>query len=355
MIRRTRVDPAATGGGPRTATATRPGPTASRRRQRRTVPDAPVRSYYGRPVIKPPAWKNPDVPLYLFLGGLAGASATMAAAAEATGRPGQVRAGYLTAAPAAAAGVLALIHDLGRPERFLHMLRVVKPTSPLSIGSWLLATFGTLSGAAAAGLVTGRAPGVGRLARAGAGLLGPLMMTYTSVLVADTAVPAWHEAHRELPFVFAGGALASGGGAALLATPAGEAGPATAVAVTGVVLEEVAERRMRRRLGALAEPYHTGRAAMIRRAGRVLRAVGAAAALAGGGRPTGRLAGVALLAGVLCGRSAVFEAGRASAADPRYTIGPQRERLARRAAAGAGHRTTSVIPSRGGTSSPITG
>ncbi|HLV59248.1 MAG TPA: NrfD/PsrC family molybdoenzyme membrane anchor subunit [Natronosporangium sp.] len=306
-----------------------------RRRRRRTVPEVPVRSYYGRPVIKPPAWKNPDVPLYLFLGGLAGASATMAAVAEATGRPAQARAGHLTAAPAAAAGVLALIHDLGRPERFLHMLRVVKPTSPLSIGSWLLATFGTLSGAAAASLVTGRAPALGRLAGTGAGLLGPLMMTYTSVLVADTAVPAWHEAHRELPFLFAGGALASGGGAALLATPAGAAGPPTAVAAAGVLLEEAVERRMRRRLGMLAEPYHTGRAGAFRRAGRVLRAAGAVAALAGGSRLTGRLAGVALLAGALCARSAVFEAGRASAADPRYTVGPQRERLARRAAAGA--------------------
>jgi hypothetical protein len=314
--------------------ATRPGSTAGRRGRRRAAPAAPVRSYYGRPVIKPPTWKNPDVPLYLFLGGLAGASATMAAAAEATGRPAQARAGHLTAAPAAAAGVLVLVHDLGRPERFLHMLRVVKPTSPLSVGSWLLATFGTLSGAAAASLVTGRAPAVGRLARAGAGLLGPLMMTYTSVLVADTAVPAWHEAHRELPFLFAGGALASGGGAALLATP-GAAGPATAVAAAGVVLEEVAERRMRRRLGVLAEPYHTGRARAFGRAGRVLRAAGTVAALAGGGRLAGRLAGVALLAGALCARAAVFEAGRASAADPRYTIGPQRERLARRAAASA--------------------
>ncbi|MDQ3456389.1 MAG: polysulfide reductase, partial [Actinomycetota bacterium] len=58
----------------------------------------------------------------------------------------------------------------------------------------------------------GRHPRLGRLAGAGATVLGPAMTTYTAVLLAATAVPGWHEAHRELPFVFARSALASAGG-----------------------------------------------------------------------------------------------------------------------------------------------
>ncbi|WP_420813821.1 NrfD/PsrC family molybdoenzyme membrane anchor subunit, partial [Phytoactinopolyspora endophytica] len=119
------------------------------------VPRAEFQSYYGRPIIKPPTWKNPDVPAYFFLGGLAGASSAMAALGDMSGRPRLARVGCLAAAAGAAGGTVALIHDLGRPERFLNMLRVFKPTSPLSMGSWLLASFGTLSGAAAASTVTG--------------------------------------------------------------------------------------------------------------------------------------------------------------------------------------------------------
>ena len=41
----------------------------SPRREKAMVPDAEFRSYYGKPILKPPAWKVPDVPAYLFLGG----------------------------------------------------------------------------------------------------------------------------------------------------------------------------------------------------------------------------------------------------------------------------------------------
>jgi DMSO reductase anchor subunit len=300
---------------------------------------AEFRSYYGRPVIKAPAWKAPDVAAYLFLGGTAGASSAMAALAGATGRPRLARAGTLAAGIGAAAGAGALVHDLGRPERFLNMLRVFKPTSPLSVGSWTLASFGTLSGAAAASTVTGLLPGLGRATGAGAALLGPVMMTYTAVLVADTAVPAWHEAHRQLPFVFAGSALASGGGVGLLAAPPSEVGPARVMAVAGTALELAAERRMTTRLGLVGEPYHRGRAGRWMRVGQVLSAAGALAALVRRDRAATALSGVALLAGSLCTRLGVFEAGRASARDPRYTVVPQRERVTERTA-------TPVRPSR---------
>lgn len=287
-----------------------------------------MKSYYGQPILKPPTWKTPDVPAYFFLGGLAGSSAAMAAFAELTRRPQLARAGYLTAAAGTACGAGFLIHDLGRPERFLNMLRVMKPTSPLSVGSWLLASFGTLAGVSAVSTVTGLLPRLAWLAKAGAAALGPAVMTYPAVLVADTAVPAWHEAHRELPFLFAGGSLTSGAGLGLLAAPAGQAGPARVTAVAGAGLELVAQRRMDARLGMLAEPYRRGAAGRWMRLGSLLSVAGAAGALAGRGRLLSALSGVALLGGALCTRFGVFEAGRASARDPKYTVRPQRERLA---------------------------
>ncbi|WP_308446269.1 NrfD/PsrC family molybdoenzyme membrane anchor subunit [Actinocatenispora rupis] len=305
------------------------------------VPEAEFGSYYGRPILKQPVWKVPDVPAYLFLGGMAGGSALLAAFADATGRPCLRRVGRVTASAASLASVGALVHDLGRPARFLNMLRVLKPTSPLSVGSWILAPFTGLAAGAALSDVTGRLPTIGRLAGAGAAVLGPAMATYTAALLADTAVPAWHEAHRELPFVFGGSALASAGAAGMIAAPAAQAGPARRLAVLGAGLELGASRLMLRRLGPLlSEPYHQGRVGRMHRAATVLTAAGAGlGAVAGRRRWLGVAAGVLLAAGSVTTRFAVFEAGRASARDPKYTVVPQRERLAARATDPAGADT----------------
>jgi hypothetical protein len=297
------------------------------------VDEAEFTSYYGRPILKGPVWKVPDVPAYLYLGGLAGSSALMGELAEFTGRPGLRRVGRLAAAVGSGAGAVALVHDLGRPERFLNMLRMVKPTSPLSIGSWILAPFGGLATVAAGSEVTGWLPGLGRLAGAGSAALGAPLTTYTAVLLANTAVPAWHEAYPELPFLFAGSALASGGGAGLALAPAGEVGPARRMLLFGAAVELGAGQRMERRLGLAGEPYRTGRPGALLRAGKLLTAAAAGAAAAGGvagrrGRPLDRAAGVLANAGAVCTRFGVFLAGRVSAADPRYTVVPQRERLA---------------------------
>lgn len=295
--------------------------------EQRMVPDAEFRSYYGQPVIKPPVWKVPDVPGYLYLGGLAGASATMAALADATGRPALRRIGRLASTVGATASVGALVHDLGKPQRFLHMLRVFKPTSPLSVGSWILAPFGTLSGAAAASELTGIAPRLGSAAGAAAGLLGPAMTTYTAVLLADTAVPAWHEAHPHLPVVFAGSALASAGGAGLLA--GSQAGPARRMAVLGAAVELGATAVMERSIGLPGETYRTGRAGTLLRTARALTAAGGLGALLGRrSRVLSALAGLLLNAGAATTRFGIFEAGMQSARDPRYTVVPQRQRLA---------------------------
>src|SRR4051794_19004611 len=114
------------------------------------VPEAEFTSYYGRPIIKSPTWKNPEVPLYFFLGGAAGTASVIGALAEFTGRPKLARNAQYTAAAGALSSVVLLIDDLGRPERFLHMLRVFKPTSPLSVGSYILSPFSALTAATAA-------------------------------------------------------------------------------------------------------------------------------------------------------------------------------------------------------------
>jgi formate-dependent nitrite reductase membrane component NrfD len=296
------------------------------------VEPAEFRSYYGRPILKEPAWKQPDVPLYLFLGGAAGASASIAALADVTGRPELARVGRLVASGGSLASVVALIHDLGKPTRFLHMLRVLKPTSPLSVGSWILSPFSGLAAVAAFSELTGVFPRTGRLAGAAAGLLGPAMCTYTAVLLADTATPSWHEAHGTLPVLFAGSAVTSGAGAALMAVRPAETGPVVRAGLAGAVAELVAEHHLEIGLGLASEPYRTGRAGKLLKAAKVLTATGAALSLAARrNRAAGVVAGAAYVASGLCTRFGVYAAGVESTRDPKYVVVPQRERLERRA------------------------
>lgn len=306
-------------------------------RAQTAAPSEEFRSYYGRPILKEPAWNTPDVPVYLFLGGLAGASSLLAAVSGETGRNGLARVGRVTAGLSVLGSLAALIHDLGRPERFLNMLRVFKPTSPLSMGSWTIAVFGSLAGATATSEVTGVWRGAGRAAGITAAGLGPAMATYTSVLLADTAIPAWHDAHRELPFVFGGSAMTAAAGVALAAAPLKEAGPAASMALAGAAMKIAGVEVMTRHLGLVAEPYSRGRAGKLIRAAKILTAAGAAGAVAGRrSRAISALAGTCLVAGSLALRFGVFDAGVQSARDPRYTVIPQRERLSAAAPANAG-------------------
>ncbi|MGI8947822.1 MAG: NrfD/PsrC family molybdoenzyme membrane anchor subunit [Ornithinimicrobium sp.] len=293
-------------------------------------------SYYGRQIIKTPTWKTPDVPLYLFLGGLAGASAVLAQGAALGDYPDLERVTRLAAAGGAGLGTVWLIHDLGRPARFLNMLRMFKVTSPLSVGSFVLAPFSSLAAGAAASEVTGRLPVLGRVAGLGAAGLGPLLATYTGALLANTAVPVWHDGHRELPFVFAGSGAAAAGGLAMLLVPADQAGPARRMSVAGVLLDVAAHEAMELRMGPLiSEPYHQGTPGVLMKIARSLSVTGAVASLlARRSRAAALVGGVACVAGSVVTRFAVFEAGLASARDPKYTVIPQKERLAERQASG---------------------
>ena len=293
-----------------------------------------VRSYYGRPVLKEPVWKA-EIPIYFFTGGLGGASSVLSLVARVAGNELLARRSIQIASAADAVSPPLLISDLGRPERFLNMLRVYKVTSPMSVGSWILAYSSAASSVSAFLNTIGRLRRVSELARTAAAFSGAPLAIYTATLISDTAIPVWHEARRELPFLFGSSAVASAGAASAIAVPPAEAGPARRLAVGGVLLENALFRLMEKRLGMVGEPYSTGEAGKFKRIATGCTLSGAAL-LATAGRRSRLMAvtgGALVLAGEAAVRWSVFKAGFQSARDPKYVVEPQRERAASRAGA----------------------
>ncbi|MFL5892510.1 MAG: NrfD/PsrC family molybdoenzyme membrane anchor subunit [Solirubrobacterales bacterium] len=324
-----------TGPGPRTtqATRTKVGERRWGRRreggERAMVPREEPRSYYGRPVIKPPIWTW-EIPTYFFTGGLGGASAAFAWAAERSGNRELARNSWLIALGGISVSPLLLTADLGKPMRFIYMLRVFKVTSPMNVGSWLLTLAGLATAPAASSAILGFPGGrLGRAAPAASGALGLSIATYTAVLISNTAVPIWSEARWELPLSFAASAAASAGAAAALATPPELAAPARRLAIGGAVVESAMTELMERRLGELGEPYREGASGKLAKAAKALTVAGGALMATGAkrSRPVVATGAACLLAGSFCERWAVYKAGFASANDPKYTVGPQGDRL----------------------------
>ena len=287
-------------------------------------------SYYGRPIIKEPTWTW-EVPTYFFTGGLAGASSVLSTAAKLTGNETLSRRALFIGAAADLVSPALLVSDLGRPERFHHMLRVVKVTSPMNIGSWVLLVSSSASNTAAMLELLGWLKPVKLLADGVSTLAGPLLATYTGVLVADTAVPVWHQARRELPWIFAACASASAGAAAWIFVHPRDAGPARRLAVAGVLAEGALMQVMQRRLGTVGEVYRQGEAGKFSRAAKGMATAGAVL-LATRGRKSRRaaaLGGALVCAGELSLRWAVMKAGKQSARDPKYVVESQRERIRR--------------------------
>jgi DMSO reductase anchor subunit len=300
----------------------------SPRREATVVPEVELRTYYGEPVLKEPVWKW-EIPAYLFTGGLAAGSSLVAAAADLAGDEVLARRMEQVALGAAGISGVLLTSDLGRPARAHHMLRVVKPSSPMSIGAWLLCAFS----AGTAGAVTLGRFGAGRrptrALRLATAALAPAVASYTAVLLADTAIPAWHDAHRELPFVFVGGAAASAAGLGLVLVPPDRHGGLPALLVAGAGLELIAARIMERHLDRtiVGRAYRSGRAKMLSRIAQVATVAGGAVAIAGRRRRGLSVAGGLVgLVGAIAERYAIVDAGRASARDPFAVVEPQRER-----------------------------
>lgn len=291
-------------------------------------------SYYGRPVVKEPVWIW-SVPVYFFAGGAAGAAAVLAAAARAVGGrelQGLVKRGRSIAAVGGAAGAALLIADLGRPERFLNMLRVFRASSPLSVGSWVLAgASGTTAGSA---LLTGRGrfgSALADLAGAVGGALGMPLSGYTGVVLTNTAIPSWQAARRSLPALFVASSASSGG--ALLELVGGlsdrEARIVKRFRVAGSLGEmaamEAVEREVASAGDAVVRPYREGRSADLWRASKMLTAGSLGLSLLPRRWRWARTLAPTLAAlGSLTMRFGVVETGQASARDPEATFAAQR-------------------------------
>jgi len=315
---------------------------------------AEVRSYHGQPVLKEPTWTW-EIPCYFFTGGLGGAAAGLSWLCELRGNDELARRGWLVSLSAIGVSPAFLISDLGRPSRFYNMLRMFKVTSPMSVGSWILSFNGATAAAAAAQEWLDVPIPFGRAAKPVAAALGLPLSTYTAALIANTAIPVWHEARRELPFVFAAGAAMSAGAAMVAASPVSCAAPARRLAVAGAVAELGIERFMESRLGSLGEPYHQGAPRTFSWVSRVATAAGAGlVGLAGArSRPAAVAGGLLMCAGALATRWSIYKAGFASAADPAYVVGPQRDRIAAGERPGAA-RTVARAPGDDRRGSPAT-
>ncbi len=312
------------------------------------VPSSPPQggaTYYDRPLLKEPVWKW-YVPAYFYAGGAAGASAVLGAIAQAVGGEemrGLVKRARWVSALGCASGTVLLVLDLGRRERFLNMLRVFRPTSPMSVGSFVLAAAGPLTAVAA---LLAEADGDGALGVLGdaagyaAGAAGLPLSGYTAVLVSNSAIPIWQEVRRSLPALFVSSAVSSA--ASLLDVTSLSPKERSAVhrfGVAGKAAELVAMRAVERdasRVERVGRPLREGFSGTLWRASKAATAAGLALTLLPGKHAWKRTAAAALgTAGALGIRMAIFYAGVASARDPRATFEHQR----------AGHGASEVTAS----------
>lgn len=284
----------------------------------------------AKPIVKEPAW-TPEIPFYFYAGGLAGASAGLAWLGELRGNDELARRAWGGALAGTLVSPVLLISDLGVPARFLNMLRMLKLTSPMSVGSWILAVFGAAATFASTNAWFGWWGRAGRLAHPVAAAFGLPLAAYTGALIGDTAIPAWHEAHRELPFVSVAGAAMSAGAFSAAATPVAFAAPARRLALAGAVCELGATTLMERRLGDLGEPYRSGAAGKLATAAKAATALGAGLIAVRGSRSRRVAVGGAALitTGAILTRWSIYRAGFQSARRPQDIVGPQRAAAAR--------------------------
>ncbi|MEA2325325.1 MAG: hypothetical protein QOE68_284 [Thermoanaerobaculia bacterium] len=282
-------------------------------------PETP--SYYGLPIVKPPVWTW-EVPLYFFVGGAAGASSVIAFTAQLAGASDALvrDARWIAAIGAAASGPL-LILDLGRPERFLNMLRVFKPQSAMSVGAWTL----TLFGATTTGAVIAEMLGMTRIGDASAfvaALSGLVMATYTGVLLGATAIPVWAAHAKTLPIHFGASAMASA--TALLTLRGHDEQALNILALAAAVFETYTGIELESDRTIDSEPLRRGVTGTTIRIGGifsgplplVLRLLGIRS------KRARRAAAASSLLGSLITRVAWIEAGKASAVDPRPLLRP---------------------------------
>jgi len=289
-------------------------------------------TYYGRPMLKAPVWAS-YIPTYYFLGGAAGASLALGAAvqldrSEATS--GLVRKAHWVGIVASSIGAGFLILDLGRPLRFLNMMRVFRPTSPMNMGAWILA--GTPPAAIAAGLFARSSMFrmLGEICGYVSGFLGLALCTYTGVLVGNTAVPVWQEGRRVLPILFGASAASTAGGMLGMFNDlnARERRIVRAFTAVGAAAEVACSKWMEHetsRVEPVGLPLRRGLSGALWNGAGLLSLAALAVTITPGRSRTKRIIGGSLAAlGSFALRFAVHYAGEASARDPKASFHLQR-------------------------------
>jgi formate-dependent nitrite reductase membrane component NrfD len=305
-------------------------------------------SYYDIPLLQKPHW-GWEIEWYFFIGGIASGSAILAALADVIGEPDDVRivrlGRYAATLGGAISGVL-LIKDLGRPERFLNMMRIVKLKSPMSVGVYALSAFSVFSGL----MLTRQAKADGLLPFDPAGFLprvpldvawagsAALLGSYTGVLIGATAIPIWFIGSRHIPAIFVCSATSTACAftlAVLALVPGTKSSTLRKIErleIFAATLELALLRDYRRRSGALGTALFDGRiGAQLRTTtelfGIIVPVVLNLPGAFSRGEHTGRaarartlLAAGLTLAGGLALRRCLLRAGKVSAADPRAYI-----------------------------------
>jgi formate-dependent nitrite reductase membrane component NrfD len=180
----------------RGATLTRPGRAGAAHEHARDA-------YKDVPILQPPTWNN-DIAAYFFLGGVSSGAFLLGALLDAGGtrtkRASLARTARIVSFAAMLPCPALLIDDLGTPSRFHHMLRIFKPSSPMSLGSWALTAHGAFATLIAARQLaaTGKLPLGGFLTAIPERVLTlggfPTALTlggYTGVLLGTTSIPVW--------------------------------------------------------------------------------------------------------------------------------------------------------------------
>jgi formate-dependent nitrite reductase membrane component NrfD len=299
----------------------------------------PDTTYYDRPLLKASVW-SVDIPIYYFLGGTAGAAMTLGAALQLvsprSGHPLRRLSNicHWTGIIGSTVGSVFLIHDLGRPLRFLYMMRVFRPTSPMNMGVWIL------SGAAPTAIMTGmlvnRRGWLGTLREVTgylSGMFGAALAGYTGVLVANTAVPLWQPARRWVPVMFMASSAASAASVIdILSNDPRTRALTRTFGTAGRVVEVAAAKKVEHeasRIPKVGEPLRRGGAAVLWKTASALTAASLLASLwPGRSRKLSVAAGVLGLAGSFCLRFAVHYASSVSARDPRAVFHQQRDEAA---------------------------
>jgi hypothetical protein len=286
--------------------------------------------YYGEPVVRPPVWTW-EIPVYFFIGGLAGMSAVIAAIGLVFHQANVTRTAMWVAAIGAIVSPVLLILDLGRPRLFLNMLRVFKHRSPMSVGAWILLFFG---GCAVPGLIALEVHArqifaggfdqflqvISFLLILGSAFWGMFLATYTGVLLGATAIPAWFLHRTVLPLHF--GVAGLGSAAALLEllghriAPLAALGFLTAATETALWIWLEIDKH-----GAADRALRESRSGWLIRCGEILSGPLALILRVANLIP---LAAISFLVGALVSRFAWIAAGKVSACDPEAVFASQR-------------------------------